>query len=60
MGVQPVPLRAAVLTTEDLSAAELATLRARVRAIIGKHDLDREALVREIQRTLEGIEQSAA
>ena len=54
MGVQPVPLRAAVLTTEDLSAAELATLRARVRAIIGKHDLDREALVREISADARG------
>jgi CheY-like chemotaxis protein len=49
-----------VLTAKDLSAAEQATLQTRVRAVIEKHGLDREALVREIQRTLESIEQSAA
>jgi hypothetical protein len=38
--------------SENLSAAELATLRARIRAVIEKHVLDREELVREIQRTL--------
>jgi signal transduction histidine kinase/CheY-like chemotaxis protein len=49
-----------VLTAMDLSAAALATLRASVGAVIEKHGLEREALVREIQRTLDGIEQSAA
>jgi CheY-like chemotaxis protein len=44
-----------VLTAKNLSAAELATLRARIRAVIEKHVLDREELVREIQRTLVGV-----
>lgn len=49
-----------VLTAKDLSTAELATLRTRVRAVIEKRGLNRETLVRDIRQALEGGKRSVA
>jgi len=38
----------------------LTTLRAHVQAVIEKSGLDRETLVRDVRRVLEGAERSAA